>query len=86
MNTADSSAVLDGKSHVALLAPAGAPRILHDPVFLAIFRAVANQQGGVVKGSSALGRVKDSAGVLLEDCLVSLERDRDWLFLKSTLH
>ena len=86
MNAADSSSVLDGESHVAFLAPAGAPGVLHDPVLLPVLRAVANEQGGVVERGSTLGRVENTAGVLLENCLISLKRDRDWLFFEGAFH
>ena len=42
-----------GELDVALLTPMGAPRVLYEPVLLAILGPVANDQHGVVKVRAA---------------------------------
>ena len=86
LNSANSFAIDDLESHVAIFAPAWAPWVLHDPVFSSVFFSIANDKGGVVKFGTALVRIEDPTRVLLEDCLVSRNWDRDRLLTDSILH
>ena len=80
LDTADSETVTGvGNLHVSLLSPGGSPRVSEDVVVLASLGSVSNKGDGVVDVGSALGRVEHSRGVELEDQLVSLNGDRDWL-------
>ena len=86
MDATDTFALLNGESHVAALTPGGAPRVLHDPELFSVLGAIADDKGGVIEAGAALGRVEDSTSVHLEDRLVSLDEDRDWLLGNSGLH
>ena len=86
MDAANTSTVSDGESHVALLAPGGAPGVSHDPVLLATGGAPADNVGGVVELSAATGVVEDTATVALEDGLVSLNGDSEDTLLEGSLH
>merc|ERR1719158_1559522 len=63
---------------VAVLAPAGAPRVLHEPIVFA-FSAVANHKHTVIQVCSTSRVVKNSTAVELESALVCLNRNRDRL-------
>lgn len=86
LNAANTGAILDCEPHVAVLAPARTPRVLHDPVLTSSLTSVANDEGSVVEISSAPGTVEDPTTILLEDPLVSLDQDRGGLLRDSGLH
>lgn len=85
LDTANSSAILNGHLHVALISPGGAPRVLHEPVLLATLSAVADEEDSVVKLSTACGVVKDATAVGLEARFVGLNSDRDGLLVEGRL-
>ena len=69
-------------AHVAVLAPAFTPRVLHDPVVVATSSAVANNEDTVVKTGSA-GSSEDTTAVELEGELVSLDGNGNGLLRDS---
>jgi len=76
---------LVGNSHVARLSPGGSPRVSEDEVVLTGVTSVSNEGNGVVEAGSARGRVEHSRGVELEDQLVGLNGDGDWLLGNGSL-
>jgi len=87
LNTADTGSVLDGSnSDVSLLTPGGGPGVSDDVVVSDLIISSPSDSGdGVVKVGSALSRVDDTSGVVVEDLLVSLDGDGDDTLLDSTL-
>ncbi len=80
LDTADSSTVTDvGNLHVSLVSPGGSPGVSEDVVVLTVLGSVSNEGDGVIEGGSARGGVEDTGLVELEDSLVSLNGDGDWL-------
>lgn len=76
VNAADAGSAGPSDSEVASVAPRRAPRVLDEPVVLAVESSVSGNEHTVVeRGTAALG--KDTGSVVLEGCLVSLEGDRD---------
>ena len=86
LDTANTRSIYDSDAHVALFAPGGAPRVLHDPVLLVTVGTPSNNESGVVKLSSALRLVKDSRRVHLEISVIGLNRDRKGTLLECSLH
>jgi hypothetical protein len=74
------------KTDVSLLSPGGSPRVLDLPVVTSVggISSVSNDEDTVVQSSSA-GRGHDTASVELEDILVSLNGDGDWLLDSGSL-
>mmetsp|Transcript_2358 Transcript_2358/g.5520 ORF Transcript_2358/g.5520 Transcript_2358/m.5520 type:complete len:358 (+) Transcript_2358:61-1134(+) len=62
-----------GHTHVALLSPPGTPRVLHEPVVLALLGPVAGHENAVVELGATFLVVEDSARVELEEALVGLD-------------
>ena len=60
LDTADTFAFLDSKLDVALVTPRGGPRILNQPVVLAILCTVAHSQNSVVEIRTAPDIIKDA--------------------------
>ena len=75
-----------GELDVAIVTPGGVPRVLHEPVILAIFGAVTNDQHSVVKIIAAFGARKDATTVGLEDHLVGLDGDGKRRGLEGSQH
>mmetsp|Transcript_42453 Transcript_42453/g.85553 ORF Transcript_42453/g.85553 Transcript_42453/m.85553 type:complete len:345 (-) Transcript_42453:41-1075(-) len=71
-------------AHVALLTPAGAPRILHLPILLAAVTAVADGENGMVKAGAAARALDDARGVEFEHLHVGLDVDCYWLLVQSS--
>ena len=70
-----------------MVAPAGAPGVLNEPVrTVGGVSAIADSEDGVVDGGSAGGGGDNTTGVLLEDSLVSFDGDGVWLDHNSGLH
>ena len=67
LDAADALAVDGGDLDVALITPAGAPRVAHDVVVLAVLVSIADSDDGVVKRRAALGGVENTGLVGLED-------------------
>ena len=87
LDAANTLSINDLDLHVALLAPGGSPGVLEDPVWSASrVSAVTGDEDGVIELGSAFSRVEDTAGVVLEDHLVSFDGDRDWLLGDGGLH
>jgi len=87
LDTADTLAFLGSDLDVAVVTPRGTPGVSNDVVVLARLRvgSIANSGDGVVEVSSALSRVHDTTSVHLEDRLVGLDGDGDWLLSNSSL-
>jgi len=73
LNTA--SVLASDETDIALLTPAGAPRVTDDPVDSGARLTPADNVDGVVDGSGAAGAVHDAASVRLH--LVGIEVDGD---------
>jgi hypothetical protein len=86
LDTADTGTVDDGELDVALVTPGGVPGVLHEPVVLTGLGAVADGEDGMIEGGTAIGGVEDTGLVGLEDHLVSLDGDGEWLGGQSGLH
>ena len=86
LDTADTVTVNDGKLDVALVTPGGVPRVLNEPVVLARLAAPSDGEDGVVKSGTALGAVKDTALISLEDVLVGFDGDSKGLLGEGSLH
>ena len=86
LDTADTRTIDDSELDVALVAPAGVPRVLHEPVFLSVLGAPADSEHGVVKPGAARGAVEDAALVGLEDVSVGLDGDGEGLRGERSLH
>jgi len=86
LNTTDTVAGDDADLDVAVVTPAGPPRVLDEPVLLAVGGAPANGEDGVIKFFAAAGVVHDSAAVKKEAGLVGLEVDSKRSAGESVLH
>jgi len=88
LDTADTLTVLDGELDVTLVTPDGGPGVLDEPVVEAGvgIGTVADGEDGVVNLGTAIGGVKDTRLVGLEDHLVSLDGDSEGLEVKAGLH
>ena len=90
LDSADTFALLHSDLGKALLAPAGSPGVLEDPVFLAIpfTFAVTNEETKVVCGSIALTspRFENTSLVVLETEMVGVELDDEGLCAQPVLH
>ena len=86
LNATNAFAVHNCESHVAIFAPIGSPRVLHDPIILAGLTSVADDEGGVVEIGSTLGAVENSTLVLVEDPPVGLNQDGNGLLSDGSLH
>ena len=77
LDTADTSTVNDSESDVALVTPGGGPGVLDHPVLLTggLINTPTCAGDGVIERGAALCGIEDTAGVGLEDHLVSLDRD-----------
>jgi hypothetical protein len=73
LNTADTRALLGSDLDVTFVTPGCSPRVTDDVVFFTTLSSVSDGGDGVVKTGSACGGVHDTAVVLLEDHLVSLD-------------
>jgi hypothetical protein len=88
LDTADTSGVLDGSdSDVTLFTPSGGPGVSDDVVVLTsgIIGTPSNGGDGVIELGSALSRVDDTSGVVVEDFLISLDSYGDNTLLNGTL-
>jgi len=72
LDATDTFSWNDGDLDVSIFAPACSPGVLDEPVFLSVFSSVADCENGVVECGSAIGVVKDTCFVELEDSFVSL--------------
>jgi hypothetical protein len=75
------------ESHVSLLTPGVAPRVLHDPEVLAggFVGAISDNEGGVIEISST-STVEDTTLVQREICFRGINTNRDGLNSESLLH
>merc|ERR1711908_9357 len=88
----DSTLILaTDQSHVALLSPGVAPRILHLPVisiavitsqFVSGVSAVTDEQNSVVELTATITD-DDSTSVMLEDRFICFNGNGDWLLVQS---
>jgi len=85
LDSADAYALNGSDLDVALITPACSPRVSDDPVVLTSIATIADNNDGVIGGGSTLVGVKDTAGVHLEDGLVGLNTDSNWLLGDSSL-
>ena len=79
LDTADTSTVDGGDLDVTLVTPRGRPGVSDDVVLLTVLGTIADSGDGVVEVGTALLGVEDTTGVHLEDGLVGLDGDGDWL-------
>ena len=86
LDTADTLTIDDSELDVALVAPGGVPRVLHEPVFLSVLGAPADSEHAVVKSGAALGAVEDAALVGSEDLVVCIDGDGEGLLGERSLH
>jgi hypothetical protein len=73
LDTADTGAFLGSDLDVAFVTPGCSPGVTDDVVFFTTLSSVSDGGDGVVKTGSACSGVHDTAVVLLEDHLVSLD-------------
>ena len=86
LNTADTVTSNDLESHVTWFTPCLSPWVSHQPVVNTGCSAPTNNVCGVIEVSTAEGWVENTWGVVLEDRLVSLNSNWEWLNSKSSLH
>ena len=77
LDTADTLAIDGGDLDVALITPGGGPGVSDNVVLLTSLGSVADGGNGVVEAGSTGSGVEDTAGVELEDRLVSLNGNGD---------
>jgi len=85
MDTTDSSSVFNSNSNESFFSPGSSPGVLDDIVFLTILRSVSNCEDTMIELSSTGRAGDDTTGVMVEDILVGLDGNRDWLLFKSSL-
>ena len=85
LDTTNTFAFLNSELDVALITPPGVPRVLDQPVLLAVLSAVADSKHCVVEISAAAA-AKDTGTVSLEGTLVGLNDDREGLLSKGSFH
>lgn len=85
LDTADTSSVNGGDLNVSLVSPRGSPGVSDDVVVLSALGSVSNGGNGVIELGSASGGVQNTGGVVLEDSLVGLDGDRNWLLVDGSL-
>jgi len=83
LDTADTFTVNDSELNVTLVTPGGVPRVLHKPVILSVFGAVADGEDGVIALGAASGAGENTRLVGLEDSLVSLDGDGKGLLTRA---
>ena len=81
-----SSCCCDLESHVTLFTPGCAPWVSHEPVVNTGGSTPTNNVGGVIKIGAAEWAVKNTASVVLENCLISFDWNRKWFNGKSSFH
>jgi hypothetical protein len=77
LDSADTSSFDGGDLDISHITPASGPGVSDDVVLLSTLGSVTDSSNSVIKVGSALGGVHDTAVILLEDHLVSLNSDRD---------
>ena len=85
LDTADTLAIDGSDLDVTLITPGGAPRIPDNIVVLAILGTISNSDDGVVKLSTTVLGVENTALVGLEHQLIGFDSYRDWLLGNSGL-
>lgn len=84
--SAHTLTVLDSKSDVTRLTPAGTPRVLDEIEFSTVLLTPTDNDDGVVKASSAgLSVGEDTTVVVVKVSCASINGDRDWLLLNGIL-
>merc|ERR1719384_1273677 len=86
LHTANTVGGSSSELDVALVTPGGVPGVLNEPVVVAILSAVADGEHGVVEVGAALGAGEDTGLVGLEDELVGLDGDGEWLDVEGGHH
>jgi len=87
--TGVSGGVVGSHSEVTLLTPGSTPRVLDDPVVLAVLRAVANSEDTVIKRGSAAeetATLHDTTVIKLEHDTSGIDGNRDGSLVKGSLH
>jgi len=84
LDTADSLALNGSDLDVSLISPGSSPRVSDNVVVLSVFSSVTNSSDGVVKAGSAGLGVHNTRGVLLENGLVGLDGDGNWLLVNGS--
>ena len=85
LDTADTSTIFDSDLDVSCVSPGCAPRVLDEVVLGTVLDTVSDGEDTVVKVGSALGSGDDTGVVHLEDELVGLDGDGDWLLVEGGL-
>lgn len=70
---------------ITILAPASSPRVLDQVELFSILRTIANGKNGMVMSGTA-ARADNTRFVILDNTLVGLNKNRDWLLSNSSLH
>jgi hypothetical protein len=77
LDTADTFALNGGNLDVSCITPASGPGVSDDVVLFTTLGSITDCSNCVIKTSSTCKGIHDTAFVLLEDHLVSLNGDRD---------